>query len=227
MKSKHTHQGTCQACGAVQAVDNVTRLIAKHGYKVAGFGFFNGTCQGSDHPPAEVEVFLTYKIIESCLAWAANMDRMADLYRTRTIMITTWDKQVYVRGDNFSDNRSKYVTKTYPMFGCSDAQVDRQYMLEVEGHESQARNARSHVAALKGAVLPRLGCGLYPVSHKAAARQFAVGEVVKLHGKDFVLVAPRYGMSSQSTPKFWKGHYKDDADKKMYFPTIRTLRSQN
>lgn len=58
-KTTHTHRGTCQACGAVQASANSNSLIAKHGYTVQGH-YFNGTCQGSDKRPAEHDVTHTH-----------------------------------------------------------------------------------------------------------------------------------------------------------------------
>ena len=53
MKNTHTHKGHCQVCGRVQAVSTNDNLMAKHGYDVQ-FGFFNGTCIGSDKKPLEV-----------------------------------------------------------------------------------------------------------------------------------------------------------------------------
>jgi glutaredoxin len=53
MRNTHTHKGHCQACGRVQAVSTDDNSLAKHGYDVQ-FGFFNGTCSGSDKEPLEV-----------------------------------------------------------------------------------------------------------------------------------------------------------------------------
>lgn len=50
--ASHTHKGTCQVCGAVQAVNNKNGLLAKHGYTTR-WGFFSGTCSGSDNLPFE------------------------------------------------------------------------------------------------------------------------------------------------------------------------------
>jgi len=48
----HTHKGTCQLCGRIQAVNNKTGEIAKHGYTV-DYGFFSGTCRGSGYLPLQ------------------------------------------------------------------------------------------------------------------------------------------------------------------------------
>lgn len=48
----HTHKGHCQLCDRLQAVNNKTGLLAKHGY-TKRWHFFSGTCHGSDHLPYE------------------------------------------------------------------------------------------------------------------------------------------------------------------------------
>lgn len=49
-KSKATHQGTCQICGATQKLPN--GRLALHGYTTR-WGFFSGVCTGSRHLPFE------------------------------------------------------------------------------------------------------------------------------------------------------------------------------
>jgi hypothetical protein len=51
MARKATHDGTCQVCGRAQALPG--GKLAKHGYEVAGFGYFHGVCSGADHLPLE------------------------------------------------------------------------------------------------------------------------------------------------------------------------------
>jgi hypothetical protein len=63
MRDTHTHKGHCQACGRTQAVSTDGSLIAKHGYDVQ-FGFFNGTCNGSDNKPLEIEKTLAENTIQ-------------------------------------------------------------------------------------------------------------------------------------------------------------------
>jgi hypothetical protein len=46
-----THNGECQICGRTQKLPN--GQMAKHGYNVA-WGFFSGTCRGSDNLPFEL-----------------------------------------------------------------------------------------------------------------------------------------------------------------------------
>lgn len=49
MKSRF--RGSCQKCGAVQKLPK--GVLAKHGYEVARWGFFNGVCDGSGYKPFE------------------------------------------------------------------------------------------------------------------------------------------------------------------------------
>lgn len=69
MDLKHTHRGHCQNCGRIQAIDVLIQTVAKHGYVVAGYHFFNGTCTGSDRKPLELE--RTY--CDSQCTWACEM----------------------------------------------------------------------------------------------------------------------------------------------------------
>jgi len=73
MMAKHTHRGTCQVCGAIQAVDNKTGTIAKHGYTV-DWGMFEGECQGSHKLPLEKSSELTVQIIKDIEARLSNVE---------------------------------------------------------------------------------------------------------------------------------------------------------
>jgi hypothetical protein len=62
MKSKGQNRGHCQACGRIHVVLPSGNL-AKHGYAVAGFGYFKGVCQGTNHKPLERERYHADAII--------------------------------------------------------------------------------------------------------------------------------------------------------------------
>jgi len=51
--SMSKQKGHCQACLRVQAVNDKTGRMSLHGYQVAGFGYFSGTCNGSKELPLE------------------------------------------------------------------------------------------------------------------------------------------------------------------------------
>lgn len=172
MKTTHTHRGTCQACGATQAVDNKSRLIAKHGYKV--HYIFVGTCPGSDHEPAEFNVDYTREIIGLCRNQGTEHNRLAKLYATRDLMVYTWDKQVWVEAapgagrwahsGRWISQRGRYESRTFPLFGATDEQIEREYELNVDTHERIARDNFKHIAFLKEHVFPRFGQPLYAVT---------------------------------------------------------------
>lgn len=65
---KATHQGHCQVCNAIQNIQGRNLKVAKHGYKVAGYGFFNGTCPGSEHLPLEQDK----SMVEWSIKWAGE-----------------------------------------------------------------------------------------------------------------------------------------------------------
>lgn len=69
----HTHKGNCQHCGRVHAVKNSTGLMAKHGYTV-DWGFFNGTCGGSDRMPLQQDRSETDFFAASCVARAEKLE---------------------------------------------------------------------------------------------------------------------------------------------------------
>lgn len=75
--STATHNGTCQACGRRHAVNVKSGKLAKHGYTV-DWGFFNGTCQGSDHLPLEQDISLNIAIVAELRQRAYRLDANAD-----------------------------------------------------------------------------------------------------------------------------------------------------
>lgn len=76
-KPKSTHRGHCQACARVQAVNPDTMRLAKHGYTVKGFGFFNGVCHGADRQPLELDRTYCDEILVRLTEYAAQMDTYA------------------------------------------------------------------------------------------------------------------------------------------------------
>lgn len=61
---KATHRGHCQVCNRIQNIQGRNLFVAKHGYEVAGYGFFNGICPGSEHLPLEQD--------KSMVVWSIN-----------------------------------------------------------------------------------------------------------------------------------------------------------
>lgn len=99
---KATHNGHCQVCGRKQKLPN--GKLAKHGYKVANYGFFNGTCFGSENLPFEQDKTL----VEQSIAWAYEQaesnDRRAEEIRASldTVWVHEYNKsKVWGRGGNY------------------------------------------------------------------------------------------------------------------------------
>jgi len=82
MKTTHTHKGHCQVCGDVHAVDNTHNGLAKHGYDVT-WGFFNGTCNGADNLPIQLDRTLADTTI-------TNLDEEANKLESAIISINDW-----------------------------------------------------------------------------------------------------------------------------------------
>jgi hypothetical protein len=78
-RSQHTHRGHCQHCGRIQAVDNITQFLAKHGY-IKEMGFFEGVCKGSGLRPLELERTQTDSFIIQWNEWAKTKDSTAQDY---------------------------------------------------------------------------------------------------------------------------------------------------
>jgi hypothetical protein len=71
MAKAATHFGTCQVCGSRQKLPS--GVLAKHGYTLK-FGFFSGTCWGSDALPFEQSKDLIEGAIARATKRAAELD---------------------------------------------------------------------------------------------------------------------------------------------------------
>lgn len=81
-RAKATHKGHCQVCGCKQKLPG--GLLAKHGYQVAGWGFFNGTCYGSDNLPFERDISMIEGAIRSAEGQKATLIQLAVTARATT-----------------------------------------------------------------------------------------------------------------------------------------------
>lgn len=76
MTTASTHTGICQACGRRQAVHVKTGMIAKHGYTTE-YGFFNGTCGGSDALPLELDTKVNVATVAAMVKFADEQEVQA------------------------------------------------------------------------------------------------------------------------------------------------------
>lgn len=154
--SKATHNGTCQACGRQQAVNNKTGLLAKHGYTV-DYGYFSGTCGGSDRKPLEAETDFNVATVAAVRHWADDQDSKAagnietvnvdtrirtGRYQSKTVT-TTHTKEDFV---------ATYAEKLYGDHELANEMAARKFDKKVEDVRSAltraAKSARADAAAL-------------------------------------------------------------------------------
>lgn len=157
-KTTHTRRGTCQVCGAVQAIDNGSNITAKHGYKVAGYGFFAGVCPGARHIPAELSLVVTHAIIAQLEEAALAHDAEALAYRAHTTLCTVyteWDSTVIKQHKGYT-SRGDYVERAITPDTAAHI-VDDAQTKEANIAEQNARYARQHVAMMREFIVPRLG----------------------------------------------------------------------
>jgi hypothetical protein len=105
MAKKATHFGTCQVCRAVQKLPN--GKLAKHGYTTR-YGFFSGTCFGSDFLPLEISCELVKVAKKRALDRARDLREQAADYRALDYsdVTTAW---VYV----YRPAQSRYEQSGY------------------------------------------------------------------------------------------------------------------
>lgn len=107
--SKATHNGTCQSCGRSQAVNAKTGRLAKHGYTV-DYGYFNGTCAGSDSQPLELETSLNVETVAAIRDWANQQEQFADgNIETVIVQVRDHDDSRSWATKDLRVNRSEYI----------------------------------------------------------------------------------------------------------------------
>lgn len=150
--TKHTHKGTCQACGRVQAVNNKSGMIAKHGYTV-DWGYFSGICQGSDAAPLEQSTDVTFRIMKQLKAASTQLGAMK-----RSDIITV---EVKRQGETFICSNQAQLDALY---GGSHRSPSYNRMVELDLREmhKRAEQMLDHVDALKGLIETRHGKDLMP-----------------------------------------------------------------
>jgi hypothetical protein len=164
-KTTHTHRGTCQSCGSVQAVDNKTGMLAKHGYTIP-FGTFQLICKGSDHhKPAEHDVTLCRFTMKGCLESAAANDAIIVRLRSGTEIPATFERwnrdKVKMIKTAWGDRKSTGDYDTLPIFQATPEERRDRVNSQIRYHQLQVDGLRAHEGYLRTMVLPRYGQELY------------------------------------------------------------------
>jgi hypothetical protein len=167
-KTTHTHRGTCQACGSIQASANSNSLIAKHGYTV-NWGYFNGTCQGSDKRPAEHDVTLTKTVIQFCTETAADHDASIAALKDGSSVPATFERWNPTKKVEHKTRGGGSYTVTggndvLPIAKATPAERAKAIALAIHEHEMHASGLRSHADMLTRFVLVRFGQPLFAVA---------------------------------------------------------------
>lgn len=104
---KATHQGHCQVCNRVQNIQARNGKLAKHGYQVAGYGFFNGTCPGSDHLPLEQDKTM----VEWSIKWAE--ESQANFKQARLVESTPVSQATAMWFNEYVVSNNRYIPSQY------------------------------------------------------------------------------------------------------------------
>jgi hypothetical protein len=187
MATLHTHTGHCQACGRQQAVDNALGTLAKHGYKVAGFGFFMGTCQGSGRRPLELERAFLDTICAALAEYSARMStRSMQLLKREVVLEQATRLDNYGgrvtervktgRRDRYGREKTENREVRVPWVEASPSERGAELKREVALADSEASEADQHREGLLRLAKEVHGRPLAAVSR---ARRVDVGTRVK------------------------------------------------
>lgn len=170
-KTTHENKGHCQACGRIQAVDNSTKKIAKHGYKVSGFGFFSGTCIGSDQPALQLSRFFLDQTVVNLDVYAAAQIALAARMEAGEAHPALVRTDIEVRDAEDKLVRDRMGRRTYVMLNWEDANgVQRATALAnaISGAKNEARQARAHAKELE--LLAKTVFGTALIANKALTK---------------------------------------------------------
>jgi hypothetical protein len=179
---KHTHRGTCQACGRAQAFTS-DQIVAKHGYTV-DWGFFHGVCQGADARPLEHQKTLSESIIKILRDQALRNDKLAADLETG-IVDPQWTKRER-RVTNRRTGFAEFVRVPAERAELNDYEQQQQRNTAAYKAQSQARHERSHADMLEKLIEARHGQPLIPVEREAR-KELAVGARVQIGGKNGIV----------------------------------------
>lgn len=145
-QTKATHNGTCQVCGSVQAVHPETGRLAKHGYTVQ-WGFFLGTCYGSDHFPYEISKDLIEQSIANAKHSALRQRELAEETRKRTADDAVWVS--HYRPATWQRRNSGYEWAEVAIAECNVTERTYEwgasYSVEVTNPYNEAGNRKTEV----------------------------------------------------------------------------------
>ena len=144
-KNKASFKGHCQLCDRLQMLPG--GKMAKHGYTVANrgnWGFFNGTCAGSDELPYEQSAALLPPMIAEQTRVIANLEKWREEVLSPVVEQKCWVHE-YVRG---SYHRSGYYRWRYvDVIATPRTSQDGSYSWIIFTYKSEDGKTEEHFSA--------------------------------------------------------------------------------
>lgn len=214
---KHTHVGHCQACARTHAVGINSGNVAKHGYTTR-FGFFMGTCGGSDEKPLEVSRSYADDLLVRLAEYAASETRRAAALlsgEATLVEVRSGKHKVDSEGRSVRDRAGNKVPVMIPWDEATPEQRTRAVDVASRLAQQNAAGASAHAKQL-AALIPTIHgkplTSVVPVDPVADA-PLAVGDIVRVFGKsgfDAECIAIRGAVCHGCGP-YLNGKYMDHA----------------
>lgn len=137
-------KGHCQACLRVQAVNDKTGRLSNHGYRVAGYGYFAGICNGSKELPLEKETEVLDREVKALKAESARLEKLVakgpsvvkkvpverqhpdNRYKTQT---------VYMTRKEYAD----YHENVRGLYGSAEEEFERKAQIVIKNTDREAK----------------------------------------------------------------------------------------
>ena len=177
MRKEHTHKGHCQACGRIQALTVVGMAIlprlAKHGYKVAGFGYFSGTCQGSARLPLQQDKTYCEAIQGELSEYAARQESVAKAYDSGELVPS--NVEVY-------DSKAKGGLGLLKWEAADEYQRANELRSRIWRARNEAKSARDHAEMLRKLAEEIFNTPVIAVEPKAKPLAITIGMEFAING---------------------------------------------
>jgi hypothetical protein len=188
------YRGHCQACLRVQAVNDKTGRLSLHGYQVAGYGYFSGTCNGSKELPLEKETKVLDQEVQALKAEAARLEKLVEKGPSvvKKVPVEVRDtvtrkrKTVYMTREEYID----YHENSKSLYGSASEAFERRAAIVLMNTEREAAYLREFADQLVESRDKIHGRDLIDVEAVNAAKPQYETEVKRFEYKTTVGSAP-------------------------------------
>tara|TARA_R100000781_G_scaffold29714_1_gene21811 strand:+ start:1308 stop:2063 length:756 start_codon:yes stop_codon:yes gene_type:complete len=136
---KHTHKGTCQSCGRVQAV-KVDGKIAEHGFTVE-WGRV-GSCDGSDKQPLEINTEFNEDKVRELEIFASDENKIREQKVFQDFVRRSQKNSAWHKHELLKNGGTPVVVKRQDPSEISQKTVDR-IVQSVKDHINTLNNLRN------------------------------------------------------------------------------------